>query len=122
MFCTVSSMESGIPTHPVSFTAHFYKTKFVLAVASLDLENPDSIPPATGTYTYSMQTENTSILKMKQVDVNVNSVLLLKFSHSNGGTLCSTVYENDNIVAKQLGMFHVCSDIVSEGLSKPKLT
>ena len=121
MFCTVSSMHSGVPTQPTSFSAHFYRTKFVLAVAPPDLDDVDVPAPEMGTFTYSEEkSSNRGTLKMEQPHNGVKSVLTLNFTHSAGGTLAGRVYQNDEIVAEQCGIFQVCSDAVCKEITKTK--
>lgn len=119
MFCTVSSLNAGVPTQPTSFSAHFYRTKFVLAVLPPDLEDDEAPAPEMGTFTYlDKKSSKQGILKMEQPHKGVRSVLTLNFTHAAGGTLAGRVYLDNEIVAEQCGVFHICSDIVCKEFSK----
>uniref|UniRef100_A0A6C0C1D8 Uncharacterized protein n=1 Tax=viral metagenome TaxID=1070528 RepID=A0A6C0C1D8_9ZZZZ len=114
MFCTVSSLDSGVPTQPTSFSAHFYNTKFVLAVSPHNPEDFDVPGPEMGTFTYSEEKESKfGTLTMEQLHKSAKSVLTLNFTHSAGGILSGIIYERGAIIAKQCGVFHICPDTVS---------
>ena len=123
MFCTVSSLDAGVPTQPTSFSAHFYDTKFVLAVSPLDPEGFDVPGPETGTFTYSeQQPSKTGTLTMEQLHKNAKSVLTLNYTHSAGGTLSGIIYEDGAIMAQQCGVFHISPDTVCYKFQNRKAT
>lgn len=111
LLCTVSSMDDGIPTHPITFAAHFYKKRFVLAVSPLASSEEIPPDPKTGTYAYKPNNKSSgssTTLYLKQEDEGVSSVLVLTFTHLAGGTLTSKVYQNEEVISKQSGSFCIC--------------
>jgi len=108
LMCTVCSEGEDVPSAPVTFAARFRRSTFITASAPLTSEG-EPPPPQKGHYEYMSTSPGCSTLRMTQRHERVESLLYLTFSHSSGGSLRGTIWQDGQIVANQCGLFHVCS-------------
>ena len=108
LICTVCSRGEEVPTAPITFAARFYDKTFTTQAAPL-VEEESKPGPQGGQYIYKRTSSRRAALRLRQADRGVHSTLHLLFSHGSGGTLYGEIWQDDELVARQYGSFHLCS-------------
>ena len=115
LICTACATGDDVPSFPLSFAARFDE-EGVFRTAATPPPGEAPPPPQEGTYVYKRAHARPggdsgsprATLKLQQVHVGTSSTLGLFFTHASGGTFEGTIVRDGDVVADQLGSFHLC--------------